>query len=225
MSFMGTRREAGRTEYGVQSDVYQVERWVGADQVRPHWRRWGTKWRKLDQMQKPAPAKATAPSASPPKPAAAKAGVAPAAPKAGAGPAHAASPPKTAAGAVGAKAAAGPSGVPAAPWPPALAATPVSAQAATRDTAEASPAAARPPIVPPPIPLPLVTGATLERCMALLEALEADDDAHWFARPVSRPWPRPLPATPLRLCSAPVGRCAPDAVRAHTPHPRARARR
>eukprot|EP00966_Prymnesium_polylepis_P278383 6432310-Prymnesium_polylepis.1 len=62
MKFVGTRVGADGTEYNVRSDLYQTEYWVTADQVRPHWERWGTKWRKLEQMQKPTQPKAAAPS-------------------------------------------------------------------------------------------------------------------------------------------------------------------
>ena len=67
MTFMGTRRSASGTEYHVRSDLYQVERWVPADHIRPHWRRWGAKWRQLDQMRKqPAQAKASPKKVAPP---------------------------------------------------------------------------------------------------------------------------------------------------------------
>ena len=69
MKFMGTRRSASGTEYHVRSDLYQVERWVPADHIRPHWRRRGAKWRELDQMRKqPAQAKAPPPKDASPSP-------------------------------------------------------------------------------------------------------------------------------------------------------------
>ena len=54
MTFLGTRPSAhGRgMEYNVRSDMYQVERWVAAEEVRPHWKRWGSKWRQLEQLRK-----------------------------------------------------------------------------------------------------------------------------------------------------------------------------
>jgi len=80
MKFVGTRRSASGTEYHVRSDLYQVERWVPADHIRPHWRRRGAKWRELDQMRKqPAQAKAPPPKDASPSPKAAGPTAAPAA--------------------------------------------------------------------------------------------------------------------------------------------------
>ena len=69
MTFMGTRphAEGGGLEYNVHSALYQVERWLPAEHVRPAWKRWGSTWRQLDQMRKPAPPVKAA-SLSPSKP-------------------------------------------------------------------------------------------------------------------------------------------------------------
>ena len=60
-TFLGTRPSAGRRGmvYHVRSDMYQVERWVSAKQVRPHWKRWGSTWRQLEQFRKKPRPKAT----------------------------------------------------------------------------------------------------------------------------------------------------------------------
>ena len=49
MTFMGTRPSASAVEYNVYSALYQVERWVPADSIRPNWKRWGSKWKQLEQ--------------------------------------------------------------------------------------------------------------------------------------------------------------------------------
>ena len=51
MTYKGTRKskEGSLTEYIVWSELYQVERQVAAHEIRPRWKRWGTKWRQLEQ--------------------------------------------------------------------------------------------------------------------------------------------------------------------------------
>ena len=106
MTFMGTRRSASGTEYHVRSDLYQVERWVPADHIRPHWRRWGAKWRQLDQMRKqPAQAKASPKKVAPPNTAPSPSPKAAAPNASGPAAAPAAAPAKAAAAAAPAKAA------------------------------------------------------------------------------------------------------------------------
>jgi len=181
MTFMGTRRSASGTEYHVRSDLYQVERWVPADHVRPHWKRWGAKWRQLDQMRKqPAQAKAPPKKAESPSPKAA-------APNA-TGPAAAAAAPAKAAAAAPAKAA-----------PLGKIASPSSEAGGARNGARPTKAASG--SAPPPTPWPMtgttqwpMTGTAGELCGQMLPWVGA-----WLACMCS-------PRRPLRP-DAPVGRC------------------
>jgi hypothetical protein len=186
MKFVGTRRSASGTEYHVRSDLYQVERWVPADHVRPHWKRWGAKWRQLDQMRKqPAQAKAPPKKAESPSPKAA-------APNA-TGPAAAAAAPAKAAAAAPAKAAAA---APAKAAPLGKIASPSSEAGGARNGARPTKAASG--SAPPPTPWPMtgttqwpMTGTPGELCAQMLRWVGA-----WLACMCS-------PRRP----DAPVGRC------------------
>ena len=209
MKFVGTRRSASGTEYHVRSDLYQVERWVPADHVRPHWKRWGAKWRQLDQMRKqPAQAKAPPKKAESPSPKAA-------APNA-TGPAAAAAAPAKAAAAAPAKAAAA---APAKAAPLGKIASPSSEAGGARNGARPTKAASG--SAPPPTPWPMtgttqwpMTGTagelcgqmlpwvgvwlacmcsprrprlptTGELCGQMLGQMRAREEAAWFEHPVS----------------------------------------
>ena len=181
MTFMGTRRSASGTEYHVRSDLYQVERWVPADHVRPHWRRRGAKWRQLDQMRKqPAQAKAPPKKAESPSLKAAAPNVT--------GPAAAAAAPAKAAAAAPAKAA-----------PLGKIASPSSEAGGARNGARPTKAASG--SAPPPTQMPMtgttqwpMTGTAGELCGQMLRWVGA-----WLACMCS-------PRRHLRP-DAPVGRC------------------
>ena len=217
MTFVGSRPAAGGTEYCTRSELYQIERWVAADAIRPRWRRWGTKWRSLEQLaKKPAtsPKSAAAKPASKAAAAAATASKPSSAPKAAsakaaspeAAPAQAKGAPQRRASEVG-----GASSKPAGA-PPSLptAGAPHSLPALSRPAADASQPAASASGAPsagdelvgrkepgegggaggaslptaPSLPSAM-DAASLERCTAVLKAMEARDDAVWFAQPVS----------------------------------------
>ena len=201
MTFMGTRRSAGGTEYHVRSDLYQVERWVPADHVRPHWKRWGAKWRQLDQMRKqPAQAKAPPKKSESPSPKAA-------APNA-TGPAAAAAAPAKAAAAAPAKAAAAAPAKAAAAAPAKAAplgkiASPSSEALGARNGARPTKAASG--SAPPPTPWPMtgttqwpMTGTAGELCGQMLQWVGA-----WLACMCSPRRPRlPTQASSAARCSA-----------------------
>jgi hypothetical protein len=178
MSFLGSRRGADGAEYGASSELYQVERWVAPEHVRPAWKRWGTKWRQLEQQQQRKPAKATSPKPTLPKPAPPK----PAPPKpAPVLPQPAAALPKPAA---------------ALPKPAVSLTKPAVGSPANGMHApnahdvggsSAGGAGRAPPPAPLPRPavaLPPMRPLTLKRCVALVEEMARRDDAIWFAQPV-----------------------------------------
>lgn len=187
MTFRGTQNNGN--EFIVTSDMYQVERCVAADQLRPRWKRWGTKWRQLEQMRKPAKAASSKPT-TPPKASAAR-------PPRALAPVPAPLPWKAAAAAASTlnKPTATPSHVVPAP----MSATPYQkAPAPEAHTGEASPPVSLPP--PPVDPLPM-SGPTLRHCTALLREMDAREDAVWFAHPV-RAAPQRAPRACIMLARA-----------------------
>ena len=229
MAFVGTR-SSGRdgTEYNVRSDTYQVERWVTADKIRPPWKRWGNKWRQLEQFRKPvAAAKPVAPKVS------ASSTLKAAAPAAAAAKVAAAPPKKqpAAAATVGSMRAAAPSVMPArgngagilatAPRaaPTSDGATPGLvdrcdgvARSTDAPSTDASSTVAALPTPRPPLKM---SAAISESCDALLAAMTAEEDAAWFAQPVrrraARPAPRPTAgqSTRPRTVGAALAGCPP----------------
>ena len=177
MSFGGTRAGADGTEYNVRSDLYQLERWVAADSIRPHWERWGMKWRQLEQMRKPTQPKVAAPSLKA-TPATAKAAGAPAAStaKAAAAPAasrKASSPVKPGPAIKAAPHMLPPSELTAPLAPAAISGTQIGGAHQAADVA-----------LPAPRALPSMSASCEALCAKLLRKMRACDDAIWFAQPV-----------------------------------------
>ena len=184
MTFQGTRSARGDVEYHVSSTLYQVERWVTADEVRPNWKRWGSKWRQLEQLRKPvaSPTKdkkalPTKPAVLPPAKSMPVLKAAAVAPK----PLAFKAPAPTALALVPAPSASSAKTTAAGDQSPMAERLSSSVSATGSATGNASPVARapRPPIAPPPM-----TGPTSERCSAVLRQMQARDDAMWFAQPV-----------------------------------------
>ena len=167
MTFLGTRQVEGVTEFNVWSELYQVGRWVTAVEVRPSWQRWGSKWRKLDQMRKVT--QSTKSSAKAPQGTSTS-------PKAAASPKVA---PPSIAPIVVRRNTENPT--------PVLSVPDTLGHANAGNTMEKSGSSSAPPAhVPRPAILqPPMTSATLERCMSVLKNLQGGEDAVWFSKPVS----------------------------------------
>ncbi len=155
--FAGTRVGANGTEYNVRSDLYQLERWVTADNIRPHWERWGTKWRQREQMRKPTQPKAAAPSSK-------------------ATPATAKAPAAAAASNKSSSLSKPGSAIKAAPVVLELPPAKVSAISSAPPAADAA--------LPAPRALPSMSASSETLCAKLLGEMRARDDAVWFAQPV-----------------------------------------
>jgi hypothetical protein len=177
MNFMGTRQVEGGIEYNVWSDLYHVGRWVPADEVRPKWERWGSKWRKLEQLRKSFPPSTGSSSKGTQGKLASPEAMAP--PKAFA---QASSKAFTLAPIVAGRAPAvelsSPLRVPHAT---------TSSNADDGGATDKASSSSAPPIHGPrcPIPQPPMTKVTRQKCLSVLQAMQDRGDAVWFAQPVS----------------------------------------
>ena len=202
MTFMGTRPgDDGGIEYHVASALYHVERWVGADHVRPRWKRWGTKWRPLEQLRKPPAQPKGSPVAATTKPAPSKPKASPTTAAKPTASAAAGPPPSSGGGgrkrqqgagwsersvaraAATNRAAAAGGSVPPAVIPPAIGALPATKRPALPylyNTLRTSSVAA----APPPPSLPAMSASTKVRCTDLLREMATMEGAVWFAEPV-----------------------------------------
>ena len=170
---------AEHSHYSVQvrSELYDVERWAPMDHIRPRWKRWGTKWRLLEQFQtakKVSKANGTPAGAS--KSAAAKAAF-----KTYPTP-NGSSKPQARVAQLGPISVGAPEpAAPAVPKPKVVtAAFKVPGPSAGSGSPSKQKAAGPPPPPPPPL-----AGTVMERCATVLEWLRSHDEAPWLALPVS----------------------------------------
>lgn len=171
MTFVGTRHVEGCTEYNVWSDLYQVGRWVTANHVRPNWQRWGSKWRKLEQLRKPAPQVAGARGkAVQVKAISPRATVSPKALTSIFAPTVRVSTAETSPSPLGISDTSG-----------SISTGNAVGQTSTETAGNTAPT------VHLPIPQPPMTSATLERCMTVLQNMMEREEAVWFAQPVCLP--------------------------------------